>query len=207
MSTTSLTRAGETDTGNLTVGGTLAVTGTTTLQGYTLPLFQNGSRSGYGNIIIPVLFASSNYVFCEIRGTFVVSTTCNVAIAGNTNASNTGTALSPAEFGEATFFSTTTKDSVPTVSYTNNGLVAASVIGQSIAHQFRITLSKGSGSGTYATRVFYFFETTYQVSGATARTSGVGHLDPASGASLGSLILNLNAGATTTAYWSTIHSY
>ena len=70
--------------------------------------------------------------------------------------------------------------------------------------QLKINIAKGSGIGGYGVRNYYSFENAYGVNNVgTVKTTGVGHLDSSS---MASIVLTASSAAMTGTY-STVHYY
>jgi len=171
-----------TDNGNTVVAGTLAVAG------YTLPAIQNGSFSSASVVVIPISFLlGSQYKFAELEFTYTVNTTNggNLNFTGNTNSTNTGTAISPAENNETIY----KNGSQNTPTYTNTAGTVAIATNLEISTQFFFTMKIVRGG---AGRMHYSFEGVHTwVSVGATRTVGFGYLN---NTNLGSLILTPSAG-------------
>ncbi len=170
------------DNGNTVIAGTLAVAG------YTLPAIQNGSFTSASVVVIPISFLlGSQYKIAELEFTYTVNTTNggNLNFTGNTNSTNTGTAISPAENNETII----KNGSQNTPTYTNTAGTVAIATNLEINLQFFFTMKIVRGG---AGRMHYSFEGvhTYVSVGAT-RTVGFGYLN---NTNLGSLILTPSAG-------------
>ena len=196
LTCTTLTCTGESDSGVLTCTGTLNANGGIKINSYSLPLFNNGSFTNTtASVAIPIYFTSSSYNFVEVKASFFTASGVTIIMTGNTNSTGSGTSLTPQENTE---FSTTNVTPTST-STTTNGSIEVNAEGNQ--SHFKFTMGK---CGAYQTRNFYHFDTIYTLKNVgTQRTTGMGHLDSTS---LASIVLTASSG-NVGGFWNTVHYY
>ena len=196
LTCTTLTCTGESDSGVLTCTGTLNANGGIKINSYSLPLFNNGSFTNTtASVAIPIYFTSSSCNFVEVKASFFTASGVTITMTGNTNSTGSGTSLTPQENTE---FSTNNVTPTST-STTTNGSIEINAEGNQ--SHFKFTMGK---CGTYQTRNFYNFDTIYTLKNVgTQRTTGMGHLDSTS---LASIVLTASSGSIG-GFWNTVHYY
>ena len=189
-----------------TLTGLLNANGGISVNNYSLPLFNNGSAGASSNtLVIPIYLTSSfPYNFVEIKVGYKVSASCDITLSGNTGSTGGGTNLPVGENSEVLTANTTT--SYASTNFTTTGKVATACASLGMNHQFRMTITKGTGAagGTFGVRNCYLCDTSYtQTSVGTTRINGQGII---SSNSLASIVLTTSTGFIS-ATWNTVHYY
>ena len=156
-------------------------------------------------MVIPIYLTSSfPYNFVEIKVGYKVSASCDITLSGNTGSTGGGTNLPVSENGEVLTANTTT--SYASTNFTTTGKVATACASLNMNHQFRMTITKGTGAagGAFGVRNCYLCDTSYtQTSVGTTRINGQGII---SSNSLASIVLTTSTGVIS-ATWNTVHYY
>jgi len=190
-----------------TLTGLLNANGGISVNNYSLPLFNNGSAGGASSntLVIPIYLTSSfPYNFVEIKVGYKVTASCDITLSGNTGSTGGGTNLPVSENSEVLTANTTT--SYASTNFTTTGKVATANASLGMNHQFRMTITKGTGAagGTFGVRNCYLCDTSYSQSGVgTTRINGHGTINSNS---LASIVLTTSTGFIS-ATWNTVHYY